>query len=286
MDAARPAQTKNMRVEKEAWKQMTPRRKDRIERVVVGGGFTLIELLVVIAIIAGLVAILVPVLRGAREQARRAFCLSNLRQLTTAWIIYADDHDGKLACGTAGGRVGRGRKGVLEGWLLPAFWNAESRSALIDRPDKGTLWPYVEDVDVYRCPSSPPRHWATYATAASANQIGGNRAEGTYVVGESGIHLVDLTVRGVRVGPTVLHLNRLTDSPAPVRACAPSSWIRVKPYWTTSMSSISIACGQGTVRPRSATTTALPFRWRTAMPSTGNGRGVRPSRSLVSWNRS
>ncbi|GAJ23796.1 unnamed protein product, partial [marine sediment metagenome] len=52
-------------------------------------GFTLVELLVVIAIIALLMAILMPALNRAKEQGKRAVCLSNLRQLTLAWIMYA-----------------------------------------------------------------------------------------------------------------------------------------------------------------------------------------------------
>ena len=59
-------------------------------------GFTLIELLVVIAIIAVLMAILMPSLRAARELARGAVCLSNVKQLATAWTVYADGHDSKM----------------------------------------------------------------------------------------------------------------------------------------------------------------------------------------------
>jgi len=57
-------------------------------------GFTLVELLVVIGIIATLIAILLPALTRAREEARRAMCLSNVRQLTAAWLMYANEHKG------------------------------------------------------------------------------------------------------------------------------------------------------------------------------------------------
>src|SRR6266568_3148106 len=56
-------------------------------------GFTLIELLVVIAIIAILAAILFPVFAQARDRARSASCLSNLKQMGTAWMLYAQDYD-------------------------------------------------------------------------------------------------------------------------------------------------------------------------------------------------
>ena len=56
-------------------------------------GFTLIELLVVIAIIAILAAILFPVFARARENARKAACLSNIKQLSMAAVMYTQDHD-------------------------------------------------------------------------------------------------------------------------------------------------------------------------------------------------
>ncbi len=63
------------------------------------GGFTLVELLVVIAIIALLMAVLMPVLSRAREQGKRAACLYYQRQLTSAWMMYADDNGDKIVCG-------------------------------------------------------------------------------------------------------------------------------------------------------------------------------------------
>src|SRR6266849_5595070 len=56
-------------------------------------GFTLIELLVVIAIIAILAAILFPVFAQAREKARQATCLSNVKQIATSYFMYAQDYD-------------------------------------------------------------------------------------------------------------------------------------------------------------------------------------------------
>jgi len=77
-------------------------------------GFTLIELLVVIAIIAILAAILFPVFAKAREKARQTSCLNNQRQIATATLMYAQDHDEQLPEATAFWGAINLDKGVLK----------------------------------------------------------------------------------------------------------------------------------------------------------------------------
>jgi prepilin-type N-terminal cleavage/methylation domain-containing protein/prepilin-type processing-associated H-X9-DG protein len=97
--------------------------------------FTLVELLVVIAIIALLAAILFPVFAQAREKGRAVTCASNLRNLATAMLMYAQDYDERLP------------PAVIPTSTRPFFaaWHD-----LID--------PYVKNKQVWLCPSSdiPP----------------------------------------------------------------------------------------------------------------------------------
>lgn len=61
-----------------------------------GRGFTLIELLVVIAVIAILAALLLPVLGNSKAKAEGLTCANNLKQLSLAWQLYADDNEGLI----------------------------------------------------------------------------------------------------------------------------------------------------------------------------------------------
>ena len=94
--------------------------------------FTLVELLVVVAIIAILAAILFPVFARARENARRASCLSNLKQIGLGFLQYNQDYD--------------------------------ENCPLISFPSPALSWttstqPYLKSVQIFRCPSDSAARW-------------------------------------------------------------------------------------------------------------------------------
>lgn len=113
-------------------------------------GFTLIELLVVIAIIAILMAILMPALQRAREQGKRAVCLGNLKQLTLAWTMYADDNDGKIVNGDTEeyGIDPQNPAWVKKDWAAGTTLDEKERAIT-----QGALFPYTRTLDVYHCPT-------------------------------------------------------------------------------------------------------------------------------------
>ncbi len=108
-------------------------------------GFTLIELLVVIAIIAILAAVLFPVFSRAREKARQAACSSNLRQIGTAFALYAQDYDDLLP-------DRRDLKNSLPGGYRP--WSGWPPSDPRGGWAVVVLDPYVRNGGIWSCPST------------------------------------------------------------------------------------------------------------------------------------
>ena len=119
-------------------------------------GFTLIELLVVIAIIALLLSILMPALGRAKEAAKRIACSSNLKQLTMAWMLYADDNDGEVVRSRA---VRPSTSDPFNetytevGWTGWNYFDYPKRTQ-VHQIERGLLFEYAKSVDLYRCPNS------------------------------------------------------------------------------------------------------------------------------------
>jgi len=80
------------------------------------GAFTLVELLVVIGIIAIMIAILLPALNGARKRARATQCMSNLRQIATAMVMYSETNRGFVIPSYTMSGVAGGAGVPLDGW--------------------------------------------------------------------------------------------------------------------------------------------------------------------------
>jgi len=247
--------------------------------------FTLIELLVVIAVIAVLLAILVPVMNAAKEHAQRAVCLSNLRQLTTAWIAYADDHDGKLVNGNAMEKWSSGRR-RLDSWVGTAFSTgmSRSRSDVLKNPDKGTLWPYFQDIDIYLCPRDrmATTRYVSYSILPGANGI---LMEGTYVPDTT---RVEVTPAGKRIGKTVLRLTHLTDivSPPSRRTCGLHMCVPGCHRFRGVVSGAQMVVHQSSAAIPRKGCHAFDGRWTCgALEVEGTGNHSNASHYLTGWSR-
>jgi len=204
-----------------------PRRRPLIHHC----GFTLIELLVVIAIIAILMAILMPTLHRAKEQGRRAACLSNLKQLGLAWVLYADENDGFIVNGAAGYNTAadNGRHPREEPWVGQCWHPNYSQGEQLPEEDQeiairsGALWPYCRQLKLYRCPTAYRGELLTYAIVHGMN---GNPPPGTFrQVGGTYVPMIE---DGVVLW--VKNHNQI-HNPAPAERC-----VFIDEGWATSFS--------------------------------------------------
>jgi prepilin-type N-terminal cleavage/methylation domain-containing protein/prepilin-type processing-associated H-X9-DG protein len=116
-------------------------------------GFTLIELLVVIAIIAILAAILFPVFARARENARRASCQSNMKQISLGFTMYAQDYDERFpTIGTTTQTTPPVPSDTAFNlWTPGVYWKSWASD----------IYPYIKSSQVYLCPSNQTNFYGT-----------------------------------------------------------------------------------------------------------------------------
>src|SRR2546426_8738 len=119
--------------------------------------FTLIELLVVIAMIGILASLLLPALARSKAKAQGIYCgMGNARQLGLGWLIYADDHNGRLPYNLGGdfNRTTVAPKTPLN-WVNNILnWELDPDNTNTTTITEASLADYISDVvNVYRCPA-------------------------------------------------------------------------------------------------------------------------------------
>lgn len=189
---------------------------------------TLVDCLVATTCVAVLFMTVGAVGRQGRERAKRAVCLSDLKQLTQAWCQFADDHDGNLVSGAAGIYM----TGSNKPWVGKCWSSYYASGGLLPEGEQvagirvGALWPYLRELNLYRCPSGYPGERLNYSVVDGMN---GSSRTGTTTVAQG--RLV-----GLRVGDTVVWVQNLSEivSPGPAERMVfiDEGWITPDSYNT------------------------------------------------------
>ena len=142
----------------------SPAPRDFPRRCLPRPGFTLVELLVVIGIIALLVSILLPALNRARDSAAKLHCASNLKQLNTALMMFANENDFFLPSlmgppipgpsGSASVSIPAGTSAMTSGgWVYPlnSYWFGGWDRQRTFVAEAGLLYPFLNNAEINGC---------------------------------------------------------------------------------------------------------------------------------------
>jgi prepilin-type processing-associated H-X9-DG protein len=170
-------------------------------------GLTRVDAIITVACVALVLAQAAVLNAGGRERSKREVCLANLRMLANAWQTYSSDNNGKIPVGD-----------VVYSWTFPSSSGGPQRawvefphhiphsmppsaatngiagiysfSAALAAPpevwyhaiEEGTMWKYVGDYNIYRCPSAGKGQYVTYYMSQSMNTYPGSGGTGSVAI--------------------------------------------------------------------------------------------------------